>query len=70
MRKFYYLLAIVLLGCSTESEGTPHGLPTLTPQYSLRSEGGMAIGFMYEIEGQTVILNLKGGIAVLPKPQR
>lgn len=55
MRKFYYLLAIVLLGCSTESEGTPHGLPTLTPQYSLRSEGGMAIGYMYEIEGQTVI---------------
>lgn len=67
MRKFYYLLAIVLLCCSTESEGTPNGLPTLTPQYSLRSEGQLVRGYVYEIEGQTVILNTNGGIAILPK---
>lgn len=69
MRKFYYLLAIVLLCCSTESEGTPNGLPTLTPQYSLRSEGQLVRGYVYEIEGQTVILNINGGIAILPKHQ-
>lgn len=67
MKKIIILLAILsLFCCSSTTQREREGIPNLHPKAVLRDINGKGyIGYLYEINGKTVLLNTNGGLLIL-----
>lgn len=67
MKKIIILLAILsLFCCSSTTQREREGIQNIYPKAILRQSNGLGYsGYVYEINGKTVLLNTNGGLLIL-----